>query len=701
MKSSYFDERWSVNRVEVLKPEMGAIRRAVIRPSDASVAVGVFVFAMVVGVLYCAAFERSRPAPEPWVKELGAAVAFACGHGFVDPGYEPSPVVAAFLDKKIDRMTCEELPANTPMHPPNFSQGLYRYMTLAVAITWQLFGISWSSLAALLGLLYALTALAVYGLFRLATPPAPALIGAVILTLSPLQLRYLPQLRDYAKAPFLLALILLLGVLVVRPFTPRRLLTLAACYGAVAGIGFGFRNDLLISALPFVVTVVAFLPVRFRAHAGPKLAAIALCALSFLVCAWPIISAYRTGSNSGHVALLGLMTYFDTPLGVTRSVYDWGAPYDDGFAVKVISSFTERVHHRSVPALSNEYDRAMLEYLLLIGRHWPADLLIRAYASVLRVLELPFQIRLYTTAAPPAIVDGIVGQLYAAWVSVLSRLSGIGVVVTALAIVAVASSSFRIAGWMLLSLLYFAGYPAVQFDARHFFFLEFIPWLALALLFAGAVKVLATVRNTSVGERRASDLMVRGRRVMAFGIVSILAVFVPVAVLRAYQQRHVTALLDSYLETPTETLTLSPTPSGDGRVLLRPNELTQTTESKVRAEYLVVDITRRHCAGSEVPITFRYVTMSGYTDLSQRVDVFMPRSDVPFHIFFPIYYSPGGYFAGVEVSDTDRACVAALRRVTRLDRTPILLNLALPPEWRGMKLYQTLTSRRSRIWSLG
>ncbi len=668
---------------------------------DASIAGGLFVFAMVVGVWYCAAFERSGPAPEPWVKEVGAAIALACGQGFVDPGYEPTPAVAAFLEKKVDRISCKDLPPSLPRHPPNFTQRLYRYMMVAVAMTWKLFGISWTGISALLGLLYAVTAVVVYGLFRLATPRAPALIGAAIVTLSPLQLRFLPQLRDYAKAPFLLALMLILGLLVIRPFTRPRLLALAASYGAVAGIGFGFRNDLLISALPFVVTVFAFLPVPFRAHAGPKLAAVAVCALSFAICAWPIITAYRSGSNSGHVALQGLMTYFNKPLGVSRSVYDWGAPYDDGFAIKVISSFNERVHHRSIAPLSNEYDRAMLEYLLLIGRHWPADLLIRAYASVLRVLELPFQTRLYTTAAPPAMVDGTVGRLYDVWVSLLSRLSGIGVVVTVVALVAAASSSLRVATWLLGSLLYFAGYPAVQFDPRHFFFLEFIPWLALASLFPGALRVVATARNARVHERLAPDVGVRSRRALAFVVASMLVVIAPVVVLRAYQQRHVATLLDGYLATPTETLTLSPMLVGDGRLLLRPNQLAQSTESEIRAEYLVADISRGHCADAVVPVTVRYVTMSGYTDLSQRFDVSVPRSGAPFRLFFPVYYSPGGYFAGVELAEADRGCVAALRRVTRIEQTPILLNLTLPPDWREMKLYQTLASRGRRLWSRG
>ena len=95
--------------------------------------------------------------------------------------------------------------------------------------------------------------------------------------------------------------------------------------------------------------------------------------------------------------------------------------------------------------------------------------------------------------------------------------------------------------------------------------------------------------------------------------------FGPLVVLRAYQQRHVAALLQDYLELPTETLTLNPASLSDGRVLLRPNELSQSTESSVRAEYLVADIGRDECTVHELPVTFRYTTMSGYTDLSQQI----------------------------------------------------------------------------------
>jgi hypothetical protein len=159
----------------------------------------------------------------------------------------------------------------------------------------------------------------------------------------------------------------------------------------------------------------------------------------------------------------------------------------------------------------------------------------------------------------------------------------------------------------------------------------------------------------------------------------------------------VTALIDRYLEASTETLTLAPAAAGEGRVLLRPAGLSQSIEPRIRAEYLVVDVNRHRCRALDVPISLRYVTLAGYTDLSQRIHIAVPRSDEPFRLFFPVYYSSGGYFAGLEIAEADRGCIAALRRITHLDRTPILLTLALPPDWRGLKLYQTLGSGRRLI----
>jgi len=131
--------------VELIVQSM--IRRS--RLLDATIVAGLFGSALLVGALYCRAFERSKAPPEPWVRELSAAVAFACGDGFVDPGYAPTPAIASFLEKRIDHVSCAELPGSVPMRPPNFTQALYRYLTLSAGLTWRLLGVSWTKLTIL------------------------------------------------------------------------------------------------------------------------------------------------------------------------------------------------------------------------------------------------------------------------------------------------------------------------------------------------------------------------------------------------------------------------------------------------------------------------------------------------------------------------------------------------------------------------
>src|SRR5262249_54509272 len=139
---------------------------------------------------------------------------------------------------------------------------------------------------------------------------------------------------------------------------PRTALSLAALFGATLGIGFGFRNDLLIVVPLIVVALFAWTPPRTMRAAGLRAGAMAVAAVTCAIVAYPILSGYTRGSNSGHVALLGFVTPFDKPLGVTPSVYEWSHLYSDGYTDAIVESYSTRVHKRPAPYLSAEYDHA-------------------------------------------------------------------------------------------------------------------------------------------------------------------------------------------------------------------------------------------------------------------------------------------------------------------------------------------------------
>jgi len=141
---------------------------------------------------------------------VGAAVSLACGHGFVDPGSGVSPALDDFLKVKRDRFSCADLPATFPPRPPDMTQGLYRYLMMTTALVWRISGISCRTDTPVRCVVRADARSGV----RI-VPPAGGRIMAVAATLavmvSAIHLQSLPYLRDYAKAPFILALILVMG----------------------------------------------------------------------------------------------------------------------------------------------------------------------------------------------------------------------------------------------------------------------------------------------------------------------------------------------------------------------------------------------------------------------------------------------------------------------------------------------------------
>ena len=319
---------------------------------DGLAVIAVFAVALSIGAAYHRIFVATGA---PWAfgqTEFAAAVAQACGHGFIDIPAQASPNLLPFLNVQRDTFSCDELPASLEPLPPNLTQRLYRYLMSSVALLWKWQGaISWSGVGSLSALLFALTAVAAYFLFRLGVGPLLAAAAALLLAVSPNQLGMIVYLRDYAKAPFLLGLMALLGLFVSRRMTPRSFAVAAAAYGLVLGIGFGFRNDLLITVLPFVVTVWLFHPDGPFRSLKVKAIATAVAAATFLVVAWPIIRGYEKGSNTGHVALLGLTSSFEPPLGVRGSLYEWSDIYDDGYASSLIRAYSTRMHGKDVSYL--------------------------------------------------------------------------------------------------------------------------------------------------------------------------------------------------------------------------------------------------------------------------------------------------------------------------------------------------------------
>jgi len=626
--------------------------------------------------------------------EFGAAVALACGRGYVDPGYTLTPGLSAFLTRGADRFSCAELPPVLPAHPPNVTQRLYRYLMWTTAGIWAVRGVSWSGLWPLYGVLYGATVAVCYGLFRLGMGRLLAFAAGLAIAVSAQHLGQLPGLRDYAKAPFILGLILIAGHLARRSERPRAMLALAGSFGVTLGIGFGFRNDILI-VVPFLLAAALWWqPPRDVHSLRMRLAGLCVAGVAFTMAAWPILSAYSRGSNSGHVALMGLMPSFEQPLGIAGSVYEWGHVFRDEFAETLINSYTYRVQGHPVTYLSAEYDRAMVGLLLQIARHWPADVMARAYSAVLKVVDLPFAAGLHVDPVPFAIRDITVLRFYDWWTRTLGIFEGSGVPAVVLALLVVSRASLRWGILLLAGLLYLAGYPAIQFQLRHFFHLEFVGWLALGFLaqraMAGGAQLVRAWRSSAPLPRLSRGEV---RRMAAFAAISVGIVVLPFWAARLYQQRHMLAFLREYVDAPRETVTVQAIDEG-GRTLLQTSALwaDRNPRQKINTQYVVATFSPATCPAVRLPVTFRYDKGDEWKDFSLDVTLTLLRGTPSTQVFFPAYHVDGSSrFAGIEVPRGFEACVQQVSRVLDLRTIPILLNLTLVPHWETGPLYQKLT----------
>jgi len=638
---------------------------------DLLVSALVFAASALWGGFYYARFVARGGHPFFYQTYFEPAVMTACGRGFTiaQPQPAPGPLVA-FLEQKTDRFSCAELPAGLQVGTQGLYQRPWRYLFTTVGITWTIVGISWSALAPLFGVLFGAATAAAYWLTRQIAGRGAALLCAAAMCASRLQLANLPNLRDYAKAPFTIALLALLVALVVQPRRPRDVILLASCYGVVMGIGYGFRSDLVVNLPPFAIAVVLFLPGGVAANLALKAAAIACALAGFVAAGWPIITT--TAANGGcqwHFVLLGLTTPFNEALGVSGGSYGWGHLYKDEYIWATVSSYAGRLRPDLgyIEYCSHEYDVASWEYLRHILATFPADIVARAYASARHVLDLPFQR-----------VDPI---------------GSAGLLLAAVFTAAAAVVSVRLALFAVFVIVYFGGHPAIQFLPRHYFPFECLGWAMAAWAVERAVRFGRSVRAGGSMRPPAGDL--HARRVSAVAIVVAVMLAVPLWTLRWYQGGRVAALLEAYERAPASPLPLDSTAPGKLRLpgiaasAPPPRAEAIAALGRPATRFLDVAIDASQCRQGAT-VTFRYDPADPDTDFTRPVALDAARASGVTRLFEPVY----DRFTGVDVSDPSPSCAPRVTEVKDLARFPLLLSAELVPGWQRLRQYQQFDSAR-------
>lgn len=668
------------------------------RRGDQILAIVLLTIGFAVGGLYLRQPDVLRSASY-YQDTMGPAVLFACGRGFsntddfINAGGLAAAALTGFLQRTSDAFDCAVLPAEIPASQPTALQSASRYLLTAVGLAWKVTGVSWSGLWWLFGLIYGTVAALVFLAARTVLGRGMAAGLGLLLLTSASQLAALPHLRDYAKAPFFAAMLFITLKVVVQAVPPSILIGWSVAAGVLMGLAFGVRFDMFVFLAFYIGAVVMCSAGKLRDHWRPRLTAAAIALATALVVAAPVLLSFQLGNNSWHVILLGFATPHDQALALRPSVYELGSLYNDSYVSATVNAFAGRTGEASGSINSPGYGRAAGDYYAAIARTFPADLVARALAAVVQALSLAFDL---SARLPPGVEpDGLVALFYRWRAQLFSPLAPAAPVLVLIAIASIAWRSARLALLAASAVVLFGMLASMQFQVRHFFHLEVLPWLLVAVLVSGTWQLIAQRRLAPPGtatawpRRLAATMCVLLLPVAGYGLVRLS---------RTYQEPRVIALLDSYVALPTEPGVLQRL-SAEGIVRLSPVRAAARTDH-VTSEFFLLEVGGHSCDQTEFTATARYETASPSIDLMRPVYVDVPDVLTASTTVFLSTFSapvrngmtPDYRFVGIDVPDAAADCVRRFEPTVGADRMPLLLDSMLPPDWRALPLHATFAT---------
>jgi hypothetical protein len=682
---------------------------------DAIIVVLLLVVGFIISYTEISNYRMSGKKQDFYQIHFEPAVSMACGKGFVvhtpsasfrEPyliylikptDYQETPL-SQFLKQKRDYLDCSELPRGV-MLQENPPQQLWYYLISTVGVIWKVTGISWPVVDKLVAFLFSLSIAISYGIFRLGMGRFLAVILSLLLCGSALHLNYLPWMRDYSKAPFMLAVFFFLGLFVRSHSTQFPFLILSAILGLIVGIGYGYRVDLLITFPIIFFTILFFLPNTISYF--KKITASAILVSTFLVSAYPVLLMNdKTGNGGFEQALQGLMLPFNKALKIEKSpIYEIGHQYNDFLSSTLIGAHADHFLHLDLDKYmtsptstfnfaTKNYDQASYSLAKYIIKMFPGDILTRAYASAQQVLNLGFcdwQANLLIST------NNFANLFYKHSRPVLGVFQNYGAELSLLAIFCIAIFKMRIAIFLLVFIVYFASYPGIQFDPRHFFYLEFISLWVLGFL---VYQVFCFKKNKQLIQKTGKKIITNC--ILAGLFITSVCIIGPwlLTIARAIQTKNLLALNTTYESSEKHLLTKSSAKRDNDAQLINVDLFKNIPVKKYYStgKMLLIEFGDNECNKEIVDFTIEYdfdKNLPSPFNFSKQDSISIVKGQKSL-VFTPIFQGPYFRFKGISVKNEQSHCVGNIYEVDGLENYPLWLFLKLPFTWREQRLYQIL-----------
>ena len=565
------------------------------------------------------------------------------------------PQWRAFLTGRVAAFPCEAMRGVT-MAPAPYGYEIQRHLHRALSTVFRTVGPRLEGVVYYQSLQFGVMVALLFGICRLAMGRILATLAVVPVMLSPRHLEMALAPLEYAKAPFFAACLLGVAALVVVRMSWRAAVAIAAATGASVGVGIGFKPDVLVFA-PFGALAIALF---WRAQEAPSLRRRGLLVgayvVGLLLTGAPMLRTHFGGTQRSllPVQILGGLAPHFTGTYATPAIYDYGVMFDDAHVMAVINSYNQRVRGSQEFGIffSEVLQRSAFDLLFRMVLTFPGDLVLRAYAAVLQVMQFaPF------------------GALAAAGSMLL-----------------LLRREPRLAAFAAFTVAYMVGYVSLVLAPKHFFHLEFVPWLFMGL----AISELGRMRTS--GQSWIRTLLI--------GASSVIAALVLLLACRAIQDPLVRALVsDNSRPDRFEPLAIQSGSTGAVTRIVAAGVVIESplpdaplvsaasfASPLVTTDYLAVDL---ECGRSgTAALTAVYLRPQ---DWRHSFEVNCDRAGQRWLVLWPVYqHSPYQVFDGFELSSDAPARVLGISRARDVTQFPLLLRMRLPDNWRSSPAHQQL-----------
>ncbi len=606
------------------------------------------------------------------LSHLYPAIFWAAGHGLGTTDVDKIPGLPEFIFGEVDSFDISTIPKDITLVSITSPVRSHLYYVYAVGWMWRFFGVSQDTLILFLILLRTASTVLIYGLFRVGLGRAAAFMGTLIAVFSPMLLCEGMLIRDFARAPFLFAFLLIVLYLTTRPHSPLAGMALSILQGMVLGIGMGFRSDLLICLPPAVMTLLFFARIQIGRPFLYHPACLIMFLIAFLPLSWPILFSGGMTSDQTplHAVLLGLSPDMESGLEFGDASYELmpRASVADSANLGVVNVYARRSGIKDSMINKNiaEYQRytgnkdtqLLLDpYLLFNGKVYaenaerlvralffmfPADFVVRAWIAVAAVPKIPERACEQISQSVHTLPRWL--QINLGFQRVFARhLTKWGLLYILLVLCALSIERLATALFFMGLLAWFGGYPSIIYEYRHTFYMGIIPLLTFMLCLNG---LLGTVKALSKGKDRRAFLE-RTRTLsfwkpLCFAFIVACVILLPVAALRFWQSEQVSLLADK-----TGTCTKAPLEMfrelTDSDIFMRPKAVLPglsdpdtTVPGETGWEYLALAFDTH---GQDIPVTLHYDRSRVFHDYTQTITIHGVNDGGPGKVwfYFPIY----------------------------------------------------------------